>query len=565
MTDIIKDIYPDKAQYITGELPVLVIELYNPPIPANIHLRIEIYKLAEKIFEKSLSVNGYTEKAISIELIPFHTDWQGYGVDIYLEASGELMETASTAFDVVSSWKKTPRFGFLSGFSPDEYGSLEDVLTMKKFHLNVVQFYDWMYKHEDLLPEEEIFIDPLGRELSLLTEREKIKSCHENGMKALAYGAIYGASKDFFTKHKDWALYKNDDSPYTLGDWLYIMNISPESPWTAHIIEEYRKALIEMKFDGIHLDTYGFPKKARSRLSNNTSIRNLGKDYPVFINSVRKELEKIDDEIGIFFNAVNNWAIEKVAPSAQDVLYIEVWPPHTRYHHLYTIIRRAKELANKPVILAAYLSPFANPQTPPDHSETSFLLASAVIFASGAYHLILGEKNGVLSDPYYVNHSFLRGSFIKEARNYYDFIVRYGNLLMDPAAVDLTMTHVNGIESEFQFSGIRTSSTPEPETVWSVIREVPGYIIIHLINFYSITSDLWNEGKSARPSTITGKITLKALLEEKIISAHAASPDKNSCKPTEISFRNGSDYRGKLIFLDLPPLSVWNVIFIQFE
>lgn len=54
-----------------------------------------------------------------------------------------------------------------------------------------------MYRHDDLVPPEDTFTDLMGRELSLQVVKEKIALCHSYGMKAMAYGAIYAASKDF--------------------------------------------------------------------------------------------------------------------------------------------------------------------------------------------------------------------------------------------------------------------------------------------------------------------------------------------------------------------------------
>lgn len=69
-------------------------------------------------------------------------EFKGYGVDILVYCNEQLVQEYSTAFDVVSDWRKTPRYGFLCDFHPSQQGDVADVLTMRKFHVNMVQFYD---------------------------------------------------------------------------------------------------------------------------------------------------------------------------------------------------------------------------------------------------------------------------------------------------------------------------------------------------------------------------------------------------------------------------------------
>lgn len=69
---------------------------------------------------------------------------------------------------------------------------------MNKFHLNVIQFYDWMYRHDDLVPRQDEFVDPMGRTMSYKVIREKVAALHDKGMAAMAYGAVYTGLKDFY-------------------------------------------------------------------------------------------------------------------------------------------------------------------------------------------------------------------------------------------------------------------------------------------------------------------------------------------------------------------------------
>ncbi len=139
-------------------------------------------------------------------------------------------------------------------------------------------------------------------------------------------------------------------------------------------------------------------------------------------------------QAGVIFNAVENWPIAAVAPTTQDTVYIEVWPPDVTYNDLYRLIHEGKRLSNgKQVILAAYLSPFATADdaTLPQ-AEAAAFLATAAIAASGGSHLLLGEHDGILCDPYYPKYATMRPGCAAQMRAYYDFIVRYEELLIAP-------------------------------------------------------------------------------------------------------------------------------------
>ena len=74
-------------------------------------------------------------------------------------------------------------------------------------------------------------------------------------------------------------------------------------------------------------------------------------------------------------------------------------------------------------------------------------LAMATIFASGGYHLLLGEEGSVLTEAYYPDNCRIgEHSFRKTLKKYYDFITAYGGLLFPESWTDLTMQYAGGIK-----------------------------------------------------------------------------------------------------------------------
>jgi dextranase len=503
------------------------------------------------------------EMIIQIHIEKVEGNMAGYGVEAELSDESGNVYTASTAFDVLKSWKHAPRYGFLSDFSLQDSGDEEDLREMNKLHINVVQFYDWMYRHHELLPPQNVFIDPLGRELSIDTVREKINYSHKYGMKALAYGAVYGAGKSFFEANMDMALYDNVGNPMGFGGFLYIMDISNKSGWKCHIIREFEKA-IEFGFDGIHMDQYGFPKEAVSIVGGNRVVRRLKHDFPDFINDTKNYLKEKYEDICISFNAVNNWPVDTVAKSEEDCVYIEIWPPNDTYQDLYNIITNAKRYApEKQVVLAAYIKSYSKEANLPlEYGQNSAIMTMAVIFASGGFHILLGEKNGILNDQYFPKYRQLeKEDYIREIRNYYDFIVRYEELLYDLDIVDNTMAYTGGINGEYTFKGGNFSPKAEADSIWTIIKEKPGYKIINLVNFTGVESMNWNEGKDKRPDVVRN-IEIKALITDDVEGVYVASPDMDSCKSVKLDFKYVSHDQGRAISFTVPELRMWDLVYV---
>lgn len=556
------DVYPNQAFYPKACQVGLIIHInyvgaliLEEPVRVNVYRNYDLIKAYE--IEK-ISVDAYHNFEFRFDLN--NDDYCGYGVEIVYKD-----QLLSTAFDCIPDWHYRPRYGFLSDFYLEDEEDDSDAINMLKYHINVVQFYDWMYKHEDLIPKEDYYIDLLERELSKKAVEHKISACHLRGIKTLGYGAIYAASKSFYEAHKSWALYTNSDQPQNLGDWFYIMNISEVSPWRSHIIQEFQKAIEVFDFDGIHMDTYGFPKTAYSKLDGVKKIEYLDKQFPSLIGETKQAINRSKDGASITFNAVSNWAIETIAPSDQDAIYIEVWDPQDRYNHLYQLVSHGKELGKKQVILAAYMKAYAQKERYSEKAcHIGWLLASATIFASGGFHFTLGEENGILPDPYYVKYEHVPEAYVRDMRNYYDFIVRYGNLLFDLESEDISMTYGNGINTEYLFKGANFSSYPYPDRVWTMIKSHKQYKTINLINYSGIQSDLWNEGKDCEPDLIQ-EIEVSVLIDETLVNVFYASPDWHHGKSEKLAYDIEEVDRGNAISFKVPYLKYWGLVYIEIE
>ncbi len=550
------DIYPEKAQYLTGETIKLLVEL-DTPITSEIQAVILVTHLQDTIYETKRNI---TSQISEVTIPGRDTDFAGYGVELLVYQNGNLLGRCHTAFDVVSSCNKAIRYGFLSDFGTEDGDNCRDVSNLRKFHINYVQYYDWSYRHDQLVSHEQKYRDMMGRLVDLQTVKTKIEACRKYGMKTIGYGAVYAASREYYEKNKEWAFYTSAGEPYKFIDIFYIMNMARGSRWRSHIIEEYAKAIKEVGFDGIHMDTYGFPKKAYS--FNQKDLIHLEDEFASLIEDTKERLDRITLDNHLIFNNVGNWPVNTVANAPQDAIYIEVWEPYVRYDHIKQIIQEAKRecMNQKPIILAAYLKPFRE-ETEEVGANAAYLL-TAVITTSGAYHLLLGEENAVLTQGYYVDHSLISEQTSSKLRCYYDFIVQYMELFYDSELSDVSMTHIGWDNLEYRCFDDKWSVTGEADTVWITLREKAGRKLISLINLCG-NDNLWNNGKN-KPM-VKENIPMQIQVEGPIKGIYFISPDIAHGKVQKLDYELIKTERGWTVSFHIPRIEYWSNVWIDLQ
>jgi len=123
------------------------------------------------------------------------------------------------------------------------------------------------------------------------------------------------------------------------------------------------------------------------------------------------------------------------------------------------------------------------------------------------------------------------------------------------------MTHANGINDEYRFENAEFSSYGEPNKVWTIVKEKPGFKIINLVNFCGIESDIWNEGKEE--PLVKNDIVVTALIDEKVTGIFMASPDMDDGKALRLDYEFIKCPRGIYIRFTVPVLKVWDLIYIK--
>jgi dextranase len=359
-------------------------------------------------------------------------------------------------------------------------------------------------------------------------------------MAAMPYLAVYAASLEFWREHADWALYDEQGEALSFVDFLGLMDPTAGRPWSIHMLNECKKVLAALPFDGLHVDQYGEhfgdedgkPKKV---FDADGEVVDIPKAFSQFLHS----LGAAHPAAPVTFNAVGNWPIAALAAAPQDFVYIEIWPPSTSYFDLVEIVLNARRLSrDKAVIIALYL---------PASRIANIRLADALIFSCGGARIELGDKERLLSDPYFPKHQALSPELKAVLRRYYDFAVRYQELF-----------------------GPAVRSVPEPplleepsllvsEGIWHAVRQSPGRLTLCLVNMCGVIEPRWDKDHSEPQAQINGRLTLFS--DQLIRQVLWATPDSLDPNLRSINWQVVENR----IEVNLPELIYWAILVFELD
>ena len=518
------ELLPVKATFAPGE--PIEIEARGATAP----IEVSLWHLGERIATTTAAPGASA-------VFPAQREG-GYGV----EAEG-----TTGALDVLADPLTRPRYGFVARYERgrDPAGVADHV---RRLHLNCIQFYDWMYRHARLLPPQDEFEDALGRSVSLTTVRALAAGVRAAGSLPLGYAAVYAVGRDERPAWAEIELLRPDGTTWALGDFLWNVDPSDER-WLAFFTAELRQAAEQVGFAGFHLDQYGAPKRARRR---DGVLVDLAEAFPRLIDRVAADLP----QARLIFNNVNDFPSWTTTRANQDAIYIEVWPPHDELAHLAALIEKARLLApEKPVILATYLSPFSDDEAAASAAERLLL---ATVFSHGATPLLHGEERAVLTDPYYVRHAEVSDETRDLTRRYYDFAVRYGDLLFDRTAVDVTRTHIAPETREVTIDApVPVATDPVAGALWTrVVRGRHG-LLVSLIDLSAQTETRWNAPKRATAPLKGIRVAVERTgLGSICFASPEESPGLRPLEPTRLGVND---------IVELPPFTTWALLWIRNE
>jgi len=542
----------DKAVYKPGE----IVQFTLKEKPSGT-FKIRYSYMGQVLNEEALTSASWT-------WTPPANDFKGYMVSIYKTANGVDSIYQTIAVDVSSDWEKFPRYGFLSAYgniSSTDMGNT--VNTLNRYHINGIQFYDWLCDHHRPLAgtgqnPASSWLDIIGRTNYMSTSKNYIDLIHSKGMNALFYDLCYGALNNATADgvQEEWYLFKDTnhsqkdvfqlDPPFRSS--IYITNPS-NTEWQQYLIGRINDVYSVYNFDGYHIDQLGDRGTVYDYSGNSVT---LSQTFKSFIDAVKAS----NPNKKLVFNAVNQYGQQTdIAKSDVDFLYTEVWDPNNTFEQLAQVILDNNSYSNntKNTVLAAYIN-YAKSNNTGYINAPGVLLTNAVIFAFGGAHIELGEH--YLSNEYFPNSNLQMKSDLALALvHYYDFLVAYQNLLRDGGTFSsYTVQSTDG--------KLSISNWPASQGKVLVIgKKFTNRDVIHLINFSNANTMEWRDtnGTQAEPATITD-VSIKITTNNTVKNSWFASPDVNGGIAQTISFSQ----TGNEVTLPLPSLKYWDMVVLEY-
>ena len=542
----------DKAVYSPGANVVFKINT----LPTGCTVRY--YHLGQVLKEELLTSASWSWQAPP-------ADYTGYLVEIYRKSGADEKALGAIGVDVSSDGIHFPRNGFVSAYGPLSSEYMSAVMgNLNRYHMNVVQFQDWEYKHHlplagSITSPSSSWNDIANRTNTMATVKGYIDLAHSYDMKTLSYNLIYGALDNAAADGVDDKWYMYQDQQHTIKEVfplphplfksdIYFLDPS-NAGWQNYIAAKTKEAYRVYPFDGYQVDQVGNRNKSLYNYAGSTL--NLEATFKPFLEAMRADMP----EKKLVMNAVNQYGQEvSISKSPVDFLYTEVWSPNESYKDLATTIQDNDQWSGnlKKSVLCAYMD-YNLADNPGFFNTPGVILTDAVIFSFGGSHLELGEH--MLGKEYFPNGNLQMKEDLKSAMiNYYDFLVAYENLLRDGGSFNspsLTCTNEK----------MSIAAWPPQSAKISVQGKVVGNKqIFHLINFGNAAHFEWRDptGNQTAPTILSGA-DLQAYISHPITNIWVASPDINFGIPQRLSFTQN----GNTVNFTLPELKYWDMIVIE--
>ncbi|WP_127359318.1 glycoside hydrolase family 66 protein [Actinacidiphila soli] len=525
------ELLPERTVYVPGA-PVRV-EVRGSAGPGTVTVR----HLGRVMAETSVDGDGFAD----LGALPVG----GYGVELVTADR----TVARTAVQVAGDPRSALRYGFVVDYRPGrDIGAVTD--NLRRLHLTAVQLYDWAYRHADLLGGGQTYQDALGQPVALDTVRALIEGCHHVGSDALGYAAVYAVGPKEWPGWEHDALLTPSGEPYGLGDFLFLVDPAA-GDWLDHFTGDLADAVDRVGFDGFHLDQYGYPKRAYR--PDGTPV-DMAAGFTTMIGRIRGELPTAR----LVFNNVNDFPTWATARTPQDAVYIEVWEPSTGLEHLAQIATRARaDAAGNPVVIAAYQHVYDS--APAAASDLATALTMATLHSHGATHLLCGEADRILVDPYYVRNHVVEASTAALLHRWYDFLVEHVELLTAPGIADVTASYAGGYNDDLDVSYAATAvgHPVAPGRVWRRITQVGDRLVVHLINLAGQDDTLWDAPRSTPADPGPGTLRIRKT-GPGLPRVRVADPDRQP-HLVDIPVTDDGDYA----HATLPAPHLWQIVVID--
>lgn len=470
--------------------------------------------------------------------------WRPGGYGLTWESEG--VRRATAAFRVEPFPGARLFYGFVSEYpeQPDLSGMTE---LARRLHLNAVQFYDWAFRHADLLGGGEKYTDPLGRPVHLESVASMIDAFAEIGAVAHGYAAVYAVGDQEWEDWSPLALLDAEGNAYALADFLRIIDCS-DPRWLSHFTQELKSSSKRPGFVAFHLDQYGQPKWGQRA---DGALVDVEKAFSTLVRHIADQLP----DARLVFNNVNDFPSWSSTSWPQSAVYIEPWAPNDDLGSLASMITAARNRGSLPVCLAAYQSVYRTATRQEADLAAQFTMATC--FSHGATQLLAGQSHSILVDPYYVDHHDASPSTVSMLAEWYDFAAEWDELLFDPEINDITQSHAGTYNDDIdvEFGKAQITSSPQPGALWRRITRTSVGDVVHVVNLIGQKDTLWDAPKSHPQNIGPGRLRIRCRRAGQL-------PEVQVLSPGAIPVKLNVEDHGTHAEATLPSPSIWQVIHI---
>ena len=589
---VFSDIYTDKSRYNPGDTAKVTVEFHNTSQSAISRLVVQprhLNKKAGEPFTVDCSIAASATGSTTFDWAVGTADYTGYMLEISAENSKDrVIDTGSVAVDVSSDWTKFPRYGYVREFE-DGVDTTGKIQAMTKYHINVIEYYDWQHlHHQPLAPQEMLdqgwYTDWANRRIYVSTLKNYVRDAKNSNMASMAYDMIYAGTNSFFegeenAVHKTWQIKFREGNSQGEGEFKFQMGqgladgtlffVNPlNKDWQTYIFSEVNKALDYFGFDGWHGDTVGDWGDMTDANGNPLGYDENGNPIYSVADTYKQFLDAAKDNLNgryLTFNPVGAKGIENANKSKVDALYTEFWPwdiardgsNYATYESLVKEIEwSAQDSGGKSLAVKSYINNDGKDSS--GYMNTpAVMLVNAAVFAAGGNRVEIGNGDRILHNEYYPWDNVLMDDELKAGmRNVYDFAVAYENLLRDGQ----TTTDQKVVVENYP-----ASTTGESNKIWTYTREGNGYQMLHLINLLGTDNEWRDTEKTKAAPTQVSNLAVKYYYTGDVNSVYLATPDEDGGCTKALPFEKGTDANGNYVKLQIPSLNYWDMIYMSAE
>ncbi|MGH2388498.1 MAG: glycoside hydrolase family 66 protein, partial [Chloroflexota bacterium] len=151
-------------------------------------------------------------------------------------------------------------------------------------------------------------------------------------------------------------------------------------------------------------------------------------------------------------------------------------------------------------------------------------------------------------------------AFAAVMRRYYDFVVRYENVLSDRRLVTAPRDDET---AAVEITGRRGSPIGIAGMIWTIRRSMPGFRTLSLINLSDAEDTLWNAPKP--PVRALEHLAVSFQVGARVTSLFIADPDRSHPIPIQTAFTSAGEGAATRIRFEVPRLEYWTLVVARVE